>query len=92
MKRILHSDWLSLGLSTSCSRFSKHFPVISQKAAQENRNFFETDARICKLYNKNKISRTKLKQGAHIHQPTNLVPRGRDPFVQRRGSPSAEQK
>ena len=35
MKGVLHSDWLPLGLSTSCSRFSKKFPVISQKVAQK---------------------------------------------------------
>ena len=35
MKGVLHSDWLPLGLSTSCSRFSKKFPVISQKVAKK---------------------------------------------------------
>ena len=35
MKGVLYSDWLPLGLSTSCSRFSKKFPVISQKVAQK---------------------------------------------------------
>ena len=35
MKGVLHPDWLPLGLSTSCSRFSKKFPVISQKVAQK---------------------------------------------------------
>ena len=51
-----------LRLSTSCSRFPKKFPVISQKVAQKllfarkNKNVFWSNAKICKLYNKSKIS------------------------------------
>ena len=36
MKGVLHSDWLPLGLSTSCSRFSKKFPVILSKSCSKN--------------------------------------------------------
>ena len=74
-------EWMNYrtyGLSTYCSRFSKKFPVISQKFAQrllkkqsevafcnescskvarKDKNFFWSDAKICKLYNKSKISK-----------------------------------
>ena len=74
-------EWMNYrtyGLSTCCSRFSKKFPVISQKVAQmllkkqsevafcnescskvarKDKNFFWSDAKICKLYNKSKISK-----------------------------------
>ena len=61
-----------LGLSTSCSRFSKTFPVVSQKVAQKllkkqskvaqrllekKKTLFWSDAKMCKLYNKIKISK-----------------------------------
>ena len=64
-----------LGLSTSCSRFSKKFPVIFQKIAQtllkkQWKVVFWSDTKICKLHNKSNISRTNLKQEAHIHPPT----------------------
>ena len=71
-------NYRTYGLSTCCSRFSKKFPVISQKVAQmllkkqsevafynescskvarKDKNFFWSDAKICKLYNKSKISK-----------------------------------
>ena len=57
-----------LGLSTSCSRFSKKFPKRCSKTHQKllfvtkvahrllvlNKTFFCSDAKICKLYNKSK--------------------------------------
>ena len=64
--------WMDqVGLSTSSSRFSKKFHVISQNVAQKllfvtkvaqkflekNKYSLGSDAKICKLYSKNKISK-----------------------------------
>ena len=57
-----------VGLSASCSRFSKNFFVISQKrcskvafcnesSSKRDKNFLWSDAKICKLYSKSKISK-----------------------------------
>ena len=56
-----------VGFPTSCSRFSKTFPVISKKVgfsnescskvAPKNKHFFWSDAKICKFYNKSTISK-----------------------------------
>ena len=74
---LLHEHVELIGLYTSCSRFSKKLPVISQKVAEkllrkqqkllfvtklaqkllEKTKHFLSDAKICKLYNKNKISK-----------------------------------
>ena len=65
-----NSKRVFLGLSTGCSRVSKTFPVVPQNVGQkllfatevpqtllEKQNFPLSDAKICKLYNKSKISK-----------------------------------
>ena len=65
-----NSKRVFLGLSTSCSRVSKKFPVVPQNVGQkllfatevaqtllEKQNFPLSDVKIYKLYNKSKISK-----------------------------------
>ena len=65
-----NSKLVFLGLSTSCSRVSKMFPVVHQNVGQkllfatevaqkllEKQNFPLSDAKICKLHNKSEISK-----------------------------------
>ena len=64
---------VSRNFSKSCSNVAQKNNqklLFVTKVARKNKNFLWSDAKICKLYNRSKISRTNLKQGAHIYQPT----------------------